>query len=220
MMDLLSLDLLPPLLKGLKITLLLTMYSIAVALCLAFLTGLARLSHSRLIRGIAAGYVEIFRGTSLLVQLFWMYFALPMLLDIHLSALTAAVIALGLNYGAYGSEVVRSSILAVPKGQVEASIALNFTPYQRMRSIILPQAWVMMLPGFGNLQIELLKGTSLVYLITLSDLTYQGMMLRSYDISQTSAIFIWLLVFYFVTSYVLTLIIRIAERRAVAGRGI
>lgn len=219
-MDWLSLDLLPPLFKGLKITLLLTVYSIALAFCLAFLTGLARLSHSRFVRGIATGYVEIFRGTSLLVQLFWMYFALPMLLDIHLSAMTAAVMALGLNYGAYGSEVVRSAILAIPKGQIEASIALNLTPYQRMRRIILPQAWVMMLPAFGNLQIELLKGTSLVYFITISDLTYQGMMLRSFDISQTTAIFVWLLIFYFVTSYVLTLIIRIAEHKAVAGKGI
>lgn len=219
-MELLSLDLLPPLLKGLKITLLLTIYSIALSLCIAFLTGLSRLSHFKIIRVIAMVYVEIFRGTSLLVQLFWMYFALPVLLDIHLSAMSAAVVALGLNYGAYGSEVVRSSILAVPKGQIEASIALNLTPFQRMRRIIMPQAWAMMLPGFGNLQIELLKGTSLVYLITLMDLTYQGMMLRSYDMSQTPAIIIWLLFFYFITSYLLTLIIRMAERRAVVGRGI
>ena len=218
-MDFLSLDLLPPLLKGLKTTLLLTVYSIAVALFMSFITGLARLSRYLIIRTVATIYVEIFRGTSLLVQLYWMYFALPILLDIHLSAMSAAVVALGLNYGAYGSEVVRSSILAVPKGQIEASIALNFTPLQRMKRIILPQAWTMMLPGFGNLQIELLKGTSLVYLITLMDLTYQGMMLRSFDMSQTAAIIIWLLFLYFVTSYVLTLIIRIAERRAVVGRG-
>lgn len=218
-MDFLSLDLLPPLLKGLKTTLLLTVYSIAVALFMSFITGLARLSPFLIIRTVATIYVEIFRGTSLLVQLYWMYFALPILLDIHLSAMSAAVVALGLNYGAYGSEVVRSSILAVPKGQIEASIALNFTPLQRMKRIILPQAWTMMLPGFGNLQIELLKGTSLVYLITLMDLTYQGMMLRSFDMSQTTAIIIWLLFLYFVTSYLLTLIIRIAERRAVVGRG-
>ncbi|MCQ6562823.1 ectoine/hydroxyectoine ABC transporter permease subunit EhuC [Paenibacillus mendelii] len=218
-MDWLALDLLPPLLKGLKITLLLTLYSIILALCFSFLAGIGRLSHSRILRSIVAAYVEIFRGTSLLVQLFWIYFALPMLLDIRLSAMTAAVLALGLNYGAYGSEVVRSSILAVPKGQVEASIALNMTPYQRMRRIILPQAWAMMLPGFGNLQIELLKGTSLVYLITLMDVTYQGITLRSFDISRTPAIFAWILILYFVTAYALTLLIRFAERKAAAGRG-
>ncbi|TFE23451.1 ectoine/hydroxyectoine ABC transporter permease subunit EhuC [Cohnella luojiensis] len=218
-MEWLSLDLLPPLLRGFKITLLLTLCSIAVALCCAFLAGLARISKYAWLRGVATAYVEVFRGTSLLVQLFWIYFALPMLLDIQFSALAAAVLALGLNYGAYGSEVVRSSILSVPRGQIEATIALNMTVYHRMRRVILPQAWSMMLPGFGNLQIELLKGTSLVYLITLTDLTYQGMMLRSYDLSRTAAIFAWLLILYFIAAYALTLFIRFAERRAAAGRG-
>ncbi len=218
-MDWLSLDLLPPLWKGFKITLLLTVYGIVAALGCAFLAGLGRISKYVWLRAVATAYVEIFRGTSLLVQLFWIYFALPMLLDIHLSAMTAAVLALGLNYGAYGSEVVRSAILAVPKGQTEASIALNMTVYQRMRRVILPQAWAMMLPGFGNMQIELLKGTSLVYLITLTDVTYQAMMLRSFDMSREAAIFVWLLVLYFLAARALTLIIRFAERKAAAGRG-
>lgn len=218
-MDLFSLDLLPPLLKGLKITLLITIYSTLLALCMAFLAGFARLSRYRIIRSAAAVYVEVFRGTSLLVQLFWMYFALPILLDIRIPAMTAAVIAIGFNYGAYGSEVVRSTVVAIPKGQVEASIALNFTPFQRMKNIILPQAWAMMLPGFGNLQIELLKGTSLVYLITLTDLTYQGMMLRTYDISQTTAIFVWILILYYAAASLLTYVIRLAERKAAVGRG-
>ncbi len=218
-MDVLSLDLLPPLLKGLKVTILITIYSIAVAFCLSFLAGLGRLSRYRIIRVITTAYVEVFRGTSLLVQLFWIYFALPMLMDIRMSAMSAAIMAFGLNYGAYGSEIVRSSILSVPKGQIEASIALNMTLFQRMRRVILPQAWVMMLPGFGNLQIELLKGTSLVYLITLTDLTAKGILLRSYDISQTTAIFAWILILYFVTAYALTAIMRFAERRAKIGRG-
>lgn len=218
-MDFLSFELLPPLLKGLKLTVLLTIYSTLTALVLAFIAGFARLSRIWIVRSIATVYVEVFRGTSLLVQLFWMYFALPLLLDIRMPAMTAAVIALGLNYGAYGSEVVRSTILAIPKGQVEASIALNLTPYQRMRRVIIPQAWAMMLPSFGNLQIELLKGTSLVYLITLADLTYQGMMLRSFNIAQTTAIFIWVLILYYAVASVLTYLIRLAERRAAVGRG-
>jgi ectoine/hydroxyectoine ABC transporter, permease protein EhuC len=217
-MDGLHLELLPPLLKGFKTTLMLTALSIVAALVFAMLAGLARMSLRVWFRWPAAAYVEVFRGTSLLVQLFWIYFALPMLLDIQLSAMTAAVLALSLNYGAYGSEVVRSSIAAVPKGQTEAAIALNMTPSQRLRSIILPQAWRMMLPGFGNLQIELLKGTSLVYLITLADVTYQAMMLRTYDLSSTAAIFVWLLVLYFAAASVLTWLVRFAERRAAAGR--
>lgn len=216
-MELFAPELLPPLLKGLKTTLLVALYSIAVAFVLAFLAGFGRLSRLRIIRFCTMVYVEVFRGTSLLVQLFWMYFALPVLLDVRLSAMTAAVLALGLNYGAYGSEVVRSAILSVPKGQTEAAIALNMPAAQRMRRIILPQAWAMMLPGFGNLQIELLKGTSLVYLITLTDLTYQGMLLRTFDISRTAAIFTWILVFYFAAAYALTTIVRLAERRSAPG---
>ena len=141
-----------------------------------------------------------------------------MLLDIQIPAMTAAVIALGLNYGAYGSEVVRSSVLALPKGQYEAAIALNMSPYGRMRRILLPQAFVQMLPSFGNLQIELLKGTSLVYLITLTDLTYQGMILRTFDSSKTTEIFTCMLILYFIISYALTLIIRYIERRTIRGR--
>jgi polar amino acid transport system permease protein len=208
----------PSLLRGALVTLQITLYGIGLALLLAFLAGLARLSKLRVVRAASTIYVETFRGTSLLVQLFWLYFALPIVLDIRISAMMAAVLALGLNYGAYGSEVVRSSILAVPRGQYEAATALNMTPWCRMRRVILPQAIVRMLPAFGNLQIELLKGTSLVYLITLMDLTYQGMVLRSFDSSKTPEIFAMLLVIYFVLAYSLTWIVRFVERRLARGR--
>jgi polar amino acid transport system permease protein len=135
-----------------------------------------------------------------------------------MSAMTAAVLALGLNYGAYGSEIVRSSIEAVPRGQTEAAIALNMTPGQRLWRIIGPQALRMALPSLGNLQIELLKGTSLVSLITLSELTYQGMMLRSYDMSRTAIIFGLILLIYFVIAQLLTFMVRLLERRFAVGR--
>jgi len=211
-------DLLPAFFRGTWITLQITVESVALALLVAIVTGIARLSRYRIIRAAAAVYVEVFRGTSLLVQLFWLYFALPMFMNVQLSSGAAAVLALTLNYGAYGSEVVRSSILAVPAGQTEAAIALNMTPYQRMRRVIFPQALVRMLPAFGNLQIELLKGTSLVYFITLADLTYEGMILRSYDASSTTEIFVLLLIFYFILAHVLNSAVRWFERRAAAGR--
>jgi polar amino acid transport system permease protein len=209
---------LAPLLQGAIVTIEITVYSLFTAFVLSLIVGIARFSKLRAVRFSMALYVEIFRGTSLLVQLFWLYFALPMLFDFRMSAFTVAIIALGLNYGAYGSEVVRGAILAIPKGQTEAGIALNMSPWQRLRYIILPQAFVMMLPSFGNLQIELLKGTSLVYLITLSDLTYQGMILRSYDISKTTFIFIMLLFIYFIMAQAMTLGIRALERRTSKGR--
>jgi polar amino acid transport system permease protein len=187
-----------------------------LAFILAFLAGFGRLSKHRALRILAATYVEVFRGTSLLVQLFWIYFALP-ILGLSLPPLIAGVLALGLNAGAYGSEVVRSAILAVDTGQTEAGIALNFTPWQRMLRIILPQAFVMMLPAFGNLQIELLKGTALVSLITLSDLTYQAMILNASTL-KTTEIFSLLLIMYFLIAWPLTRGVRWLEQRLSVGR--
>ncbi|MDH4617848.1 ectoine/hydroxyectoine ABC transporter permease subunit EhuC [Brevibacillus sp. AY1] len=212
-----SVDLLPLLFQGAAVTLQVTALSMVVAFVLSFAAGFARLSRIKSIRIASSVYVEVFRGTSLLVQLFWLFFALP-LLGIELTALVAGVMALGLNYGAYGSEVVRSAILAIPKGQTEASIALNMSPWLRMRRVILPQALAIMLPSFGNLAIELLKGTSLISLITMADLTYQGMILRTFDSSRTFEIFGLILVMFFVMAYPLTLFMRWLERRFSAGR--
>lgn len=212
-----SFEMFPLLAKGAATTLQITGVSVLVALLVSFLAGFGRLSRWRGLRLLSGIYVEIFRGTSLLVQLFWLFYALP-LLGIELPPMAAGVIALGLNYGAYGSEVVRSSILAVPKGQTEASIALNMTPWVRMKLVILPQALVMMLPSFGNLLIELLKGTSLISLITLADLTFQGMLLRTFDSSRTFEIFGLILVMYFLMAYPMTLGMRWLEKRFSAGR--
>ncbi|MGG1664016.1 ectoine/hydroxyectoine ABC transporter permease subunit EhuC [Brevibacillus sp. NRS-1366] len=210
-------NLLPLLAKGAGTTLQVTVMSVLVALLVSFLAGFGRLSRLRSVRMLSTVYVELFRGTSLLVQLFWLFYALP-LLGIELPPLAAGVIALGLNYGAYGSEVVRSSIQSIPKGQTEASIALNMTSWQRMRLVILPQAFVMMLPAFGNLLIELLKGTSLISLITIADLTFQGMILRTTDSSRTFEIFCLILIMYFLMAYPMTLGMRWLEKRFCAGR--
>ncbi|WP_419877481.1 ectoine/hydroxyectoine ABC transporter permease subunit EhuC [Brevibacillus centrosporus] len=212
-----TMQMIPFLLKGAATTVQVTALSVLVAFFVSFSAGFGRLSKWLWVRSMTSVYVEIFRGTSLLVQMFWLFFALP-LLGIELPPMVAGVIALGLNYGAYGSEVVRSSIVAVPKGQTEAAIALNMSPLLRMRRIILPQAFVMMLPSFGNLLIELLKGTSLLSLITLADLTFQGMLLRTFDSSRTFQIFGLMLVMYFLMAYPLTLAMRWLERRASVGR--
>ncbi len=98
---------------------------------------------------------------------------------INLPSGLVGIVALTLNYGSYGSEMVRSAILAIPRGQTEAGIALNMTPAQRMRSIILPQAFRIMLPSFGNLLIELLKGTALVSLVSISEMTINIIQMRN-----------------------------------------
>lgn len=204
-------DLLPVLIQGAGITIQLTLVSAALALGMALVAGLARLSPLWPLRFVGGVYVEVFRGTSVLVQLFWFYFALP-LFGIRLDAFSAGVLALGLNVGAYGAEVVRGAILSVPKGQTEAAIALNFTPWQRMRRVVLPQAFVLMLPPFGNQLIELLKATALVSLITIPEMTFQGLTLRQ-TTGRTNEIFLWLLVLYFAVAYPLTLGVRWIERR-------
>ena len=121
--------LLPPLLHGAEITAGITLVSTLLGAVLAFVAGSGRLARNPALRYSARVYVEIFRGTSLLVQLFWLFFALP-LLGINLSPLSAGILGLGLNIGAYGAEVVRGAMQAVPRGQLEAARALNFKPLQ------------------------------------------------------------------------------------------
>lgn len=202
--------------QGLVITLLTTVLAAILALILGFIGGLMRLSKNKVIRFMVTIYVEVFRGTSLLVQLFWIYFVLPMF-GITMSAMTAAVLAIGLNFGAYTSEVVRSGIQSVDEGQIEASIALNFTRYQRMKRIILPQAFILMLPNLGNQLIELFKSTSLVALITLTDLTYQANVLNATTL-QTTQIFTALLIIYFVIAWPMTKVMKVLERKMTEGR--
>lgn len=204
-------DLLPTLLRGLSTTITLTFFGALLAFAVAMITGIARASRNVLLRGITGFYVEVFRGTSILVQLYWFFFVLP-LLGVELSSFQAGVLALGLNVGAYGAEVVRGAIQAIPRGQIEAATALNMPPGLMMRRVILPQAVVRILPPFGNLLIELLKATSLVALITLSDVTFQALTLRQ-TAGRPTEVFLLLLVIYFLIAYPLTLGVRWLERR-------
>ena len=150
-------------LAGAWVTLELTVLGCVLALVMAFLAGLGRLSRRAPVRWLATAYIEFFRGTSIFVQLFWAYFVLP-LLGVPITPLQAGVLALGLNVGAYGAEVVRGAVRSVAKEQHEACVALNLTRWQCLRHVILPQALVVMLPVFGNNAVELLKGTAVVSL--------------------------------------------------------
>lgn len=187
------------LLQGLIVTVIVWSGATLLMLACALLGGLARHSRDLIVRGLAACYVEIFRGTSALVQLYWFYFALPLLVGLQLDALTVGMMVLGLNAGAYGAEIVRGAIQAVPDGQTRAALALNLNRWQTMRYIILPQAIPAMLPPLGNLLIELLKGTALVSMITVTDLTRAGLNIRDNTL-QTTEIFLALLVIYFLLS--------------------
>ena len=163
----------PNLLEGFYTTVQITLISLVFALALALLLGLGKMSTRRLVRLPCSFVIEFMRGTSVIVQLFWVFFALPLLpLDIRLSASVAAVIVLSLNVGSYTAEVVRGAIQAIPRGQYEAAIALNLSPFTRMRRVILPQAIPAMLPPFGTAAVDLTKASALVGFITVQDLTY------------------------------------------------
>ena len=157
---------------GLLVTFKITLLSIAIAVPLGLLTGLGRLAKNRVINLIASTYVEIIRGIPLLMQLFYIYYALGPILNA--SAIVAAVVALSFCYGAYMGEVFRAGILSVSKGQTEAAYSLGFNRFQTMFIVILPQAMRTIIPPVGNECIALLKDTSLVSVIAVADLLRRG----------------------------------------------
>lgn len=196
---------------GTLITLLQTLFAIVVTVVLAFSFGLMKLSSNILVRGFAIGYIELFRGTSLLVQLFWVFYVLP-LFGLTLDSFTAGFITVGLNLGSYGAELVRGGILAVPQGQWEAAKALNMSSTKRMVRIILPQALVTMLPAWGNLLIELLKGTALVALISVTDLMFEAKQINGTTFLSAQSFGTALVIYYLIARFMITPGMRTLER--------
>jgi polar amino acid transport system permease protein len=208
---------------GLWVTIYITLLSAAFALVLAFVLGmLARVKHI-VPRTFARIVIELFRGTSLLVQLFWFVFAFPVVVGIvWTEPVIPAIIAFSLNFGAYGAEVVRGSINAVATPQWEAAVALNLTPYQRMRRVIFPQAVPLMIPPFNNLLIQLLKSTPLVFFVPgVLDFLSVGELYRRSAEGSTHYISLYAaeLVVYFMLAYAFTLVLRALEARAKARLG-
>ncbi len=204
---------LPLLLSGSLVTIEISVLSGLLALVFAAMAGLARQSARRALRWPATAYIEAFRGTALLIQLFWAYYVLPDF-GVDLPAFAVAVLAIGLNYGAYGAELVRGAMQAVGQGQREAARALGLSPAQMVRLVVLPQAAAIAILPWGNLMVQLVKATSLVSLITIAELSY-----RAYQLNQvtmrTAAIFGTVLVLYFL----ITQSVAVATRWADAGIG-
>ncbi|MGW0557592.1 ectoine/hydroxyectoine ABC transporter permease subunit EhuC [Streptomyces sp. NPDC002926] len=206
-------------LPGIWITVQLLVYSAALATAVAFTVGIARTHRSRLVRFLAGFYTEIFRGTSALVLMFWLFFVLPPLLGWQLVPMWAAVLALGLSYGAYGAEIVRGALNAVTPAQREAGVALSFTPWQRMRLILLPQAVPEMMPPFCNLLVELLKGTALVSLLGVGDVSFAAYLVRLAT-QESAQIYTISLVIYFVLAFVVTRSMKALEKKTKRNIGI
>jgi len=157
---------------GILVTFQVTIFSIVLALIIGLFTGLGRISKNPLINGIASLYVEVIRGIPLLVQLFYIYFALGRI--IQMPPMTSAVLAMAICYGAYMGEIFRAGIQAIPKGQAEAARSLGMTPSQSMYHVILPQAVKTILPPVGNEFVALLKDSSLVSILAVADLLRRG----------------------------------------------
>jgi polar amino acid transport system permease protein len=201
------------LLDGLPETVIAAVGGIVVTVLLAFSAGLALRSGNRVVRGVSRAYVEFFRGTSEVVQLFWIYFVLPVLVGIQLVPLFAGVLVLGLNHGAYGAEIVRGAVASVPKAQVEGAKALSLSPRDILRRVVLPQAAVEMLPPFNNLFIQLLKSTAILSFIVVSEVTERGVQVLVPNFGDDIVlIFVVMLLIYLVLALLITASMRWLER--------
>lgn len=209
-------EFLPPLLEAAQVTVALTLGGAAISAPLALAAGMARGSGRRALAWPAAVYVEFFRGTSLLVQLFWLYFVAPAF-GLTLPAMTVGILAIGLNYGAYGAEVVRGAVAAVPRAQVEAGAALGLRPAAVFLRIVAPQAAAIMLRPWGNLWIQMLKATSLVSLIALNEVTFTAYQLNQLTL-RTAEIFGLVLLIYFALASLIAAAVDRADARLARWR--
>lgn len=215
----LNINQLQALLGGLWFTAQVFVLAALVGTALALVFGIMGLSEKRILRAVSRVYVEVARGASAIVLLFYAAFAVPIILGVPQFIFAAAVAALGINMGGYGAEVVRTGIQSVPRGQTEASIALNLRVKDRLRHITLPQAIVVMIPPYGSLSIEVLKGTALVSLLGLSDLTFEAQNIRvqqavpGVNVVSSTVSFGAALVFYFLFAQLLALFFRWLENR-------
>jgi ectoine/hydroxyectoine ABC transporter permease protein EhuD len=206
---------LPILLEGLKITVELTFIVLAISLVLGIIVALCRLSKNRVLSTVTGVYVDFMRSTPLLVQLIYIYFVLPTI-GIRLNPFVAGVVGLSLNYSAYLSEVYRSGIQAIPRGQLDAAAALGMRPSLTMRRIVLPQAIRIVIPPLGNYFVALFKDTSLVSVLTLQELLFSGQIIisRTYDYF---TIYTMVLLLYFLVCYPSLILVRHLEKSMKAG---
>jgi len=200
------------LLKYTQITVLLTLSGILIGIILGLILAIGRLSKNTLFQKISWFYIWVFRGTPLLMQMFFIYYALPLYSKyLQFPATAAGIIALGLNSGAYLAEIIRAAILSIDKGQMEASKALGMTYGQAMRRIIIPQSYRRLIPPVGNEAIMLLKDSALVSSIAITEL-----LRRTNQIMNTSgspSIFIYSAAIYLFLTTILTIVFQKLEAK-------
>lgn len=208
------LETVPLLLEGVELTLIITVGGLFLGLALGILVGLINNPRFSFLRILAVTYVEIIRGTPLIVLVMFLYFALPLALDIRIPPNWAGVIAIGVNSGAYIAEIVRGSIISISHGQMEAARSTGLTHAQAMLYIIWPQAFRRMIPPLTNQCIISLKDTSLLVVIGVGELTRQGQEIISVNFR---AFEVWLTVaiFYLIMTLSISALLKYIERRLV-----
>ncbi|MGI6129912.1 MAG: amino acid ABC transporter permease [bacterium] len=209
-------EILPLMLSGLRVTVIITFFSVLTGLLIGTIVGLARLSHNRLLRGLTTAYVEVIRGTPLMVQLFLVYFALPEV-GINLPPMVAGWVAYSINSGAYVSEVVRGGIQSVDKGQMEAARSVGMSWWQAMRYVVLPQAFRNIMPSLGNEFIMLLKDSSLMATIAVPEVMRFANMMVGRKGGYALPIYVTAGLLYLGLTLPLSLIVRRAERGLAKG---
>jgi len=200
---------------GILVTFQVTIAAIVLSLIIGLFTGLGRISKNRVLNGIASLYVEVIRGIPLLVQLFYIYFALGRIINVP--AMASAIIAMAVCYGAYMGEIFRAGIESIPKGQMEAARSLGMTSSQAMRHVILPQAIKTILPPIGNEFVALLKDSSLVSILAVSDLLRRGREFAAASFNYFETYTMVALVYLIITLF-LSKLISIMEDRAGVDR--
>lgn len=202
----------PKLLEATPVVIWLAVGAMTLALVLGLAVALARISKSRILRGITTVYVEVFRGTPLLVQLVYIYFVLPTI-GISLEPVVAGIIGLGLNYAAYLSEVFRTSILSVESGQNEAALSLGYTPNKALWRIVIPQSFTVSLGPIGNYFIAMIKDTALTSVIAVMEILKTANSINSQTF-QTTAIYTAAAILYLLISLPLSRLVTVLERKA------
>ena len=202
----------PELLKGARLTVLIALAGLVGGLAIGVLAGLMRAYGNAVLNAIAFAYIEVIRGTPIVVQVMFIYFALPLLADVRINPIAAAVLSIIVNAGAYIAEIVRGSFLSVQKGLKEAGLALGLPFWKVLLYIVGPLAFRRMMPALGNQFIVSLKDTSLFIVIGVGELTRQGQEIMA---ANFRAVEIWtaVAVLYLLMTGVLTIILRVMEKR-------
>ncbi|NLY46129.1 MAG: amino acid ABC transporter permease [Tissierella sp.] len=197
---------------GIKITLLLSFGALIIGTTLGSLLSLVRLSKNKVLQFLARVYIEVVRGTPMMVQISLVYFGSYALLGIDIDGFVAALIAVALNSTAYVAEIIRSGIQSIDKGQTEASRSLGLTSGQTMRHIILPQAVKNILPTLGNEFVTLIKETSVASTIGVAELMYASKIVQSTSFQPFTPLVI-VAVLYFIFTFTISQLVALFERR-------